>query len=49
MEWDKLRGHLARAARKLRRRLELRGREGMRFEDLETRVARRVRSGEVLV
>lgn len=47
-EWSDVQSWPVASVNELRRRLELRGRDGMRLDDLRDRVSRRVRSGDVL-
>ena len=47
-EWHDVQAWPVASVNELRRRLELRGRDGMRLDDLRERVGRRVRSGDVL-
>ena len=47
-EWRDVQAWPVASVNELRRRLELRGRDGMRLDDLRERVGRRVRSGDVL-
>ena len=47
-EWQEAQAWPVAAVNELRRRLELRGPAGIRFDDLRQRVGRRVRSGEVM-
>jgi hypothetical protein len=47
-EWADVQVWPVASVNELRRRLELRGRDGMRLDDLRDRVGRRVRSGDVI-